>query len=187
LGSLTISFLLVMAFIVRVSQYGVIPYLIAVEQLGTVRGAAHVGQSYRPSDALISYFVSQFIEDVRSLSTDPVVVYGKWRRAYHYLTDRGAKTLNEYATKTDPFSKIGIRTTVVEIVSIVRASPDSFIIRWKEIMYEKQELLRTEQFTGAVTIVFKASDVPERTRENPLGLYIHGLSWSRDLATGLRN
>jgi type IV secretion system protein TrbF len=154
--------------------------VIAVERLGTVHGVDHAKQSYRPLDALIAYFISRFFEDIRSLSMDPVVVYSRWHRAYHYLTERGARTLNEYATKTDPFSKIGIRTTAVEMVSIVRASPNSFEARWKEITREKQRSLGTEQFTGAVTIVFKTSDIPEILRDNPLGLYIHGLNWCRD-------
>jgi type IV secretory pathway TrbF-like protein/sugar phosphate permease len=181
LGSITITFLLVLTLITRASQSAVLPYIISVEHLGMARGASPVKQSYQPSDVLISYFISQFIEDVRSLSTDPVVIYAKWRHAYHYLTDRGARTLNNYAAKTDPFSKIGIRTTVVDVNSVARISPNSFKIQWKETTYEKRELPRTEQYTGAITIVFKDSDVPETVRENPLGLYIHGLNWSQDL------
>jgi type IV secretion system protein TrbF len=180
LGSSTVAFLLGATFVSTTRESVVIPYVIAVEHLGTVHGAGYVKQSYRPSDALVAYFIARFFEDIRSLSMDPVVVYAKWHRAYHYLTERGARTLNDYAAKTDPFSKIGIRTTAVEIVSIVRASANSFEARWKEITCEKQGPLGIEQFTGAVTIVFKTSDMPEMLRENPLGLYIHGLNWSRD-------
>jgi type IV secretory pathway TrbF-like protein/predicted MFS family arabinose efflux permease len=181
LGSITTAFFLVLAFIIRTSQSDVIPYVVSVEHLGTVHVVGYVRQSYQPSDALISYFISQFIEDVRSLSVDPVVVHAKWRQAYHYVTDRGATMLNYYASKTDPFSKIGVRATVVEMLFVVRVTPKSFKVRWKENSYEKQELLMTEQFTGAITVVFKNPEVPEMQRENPLGLYIHGLSWSRDL------
>ena len=180
-GSIIITFLLVLTLITRTSQAGVIPYILSVERLGAVRGIPYVKQSYQPPDALISYFISQFIEDVRSLSMDPVVVYAKWRRAYHYLTDRGARTLNDYATKVDPFSKIGIKTRVVDIDSVTRASPNSFKVRWKETTYEKSELSSTERYTGAITIILKDSDAPETLRENPVGLYIHGLNWSRDL------
>jgi len=180
-GSMTTAFFLVLTFMMRISQSQVIPYVVSVESLGTVHGVGYVGQSYQPPDALISYFIAQFIEDVRSLSVDPVVVHAKWRQAYHYVTDRGARMLNYYANKADQFSKIGIRATVVEMLFVVRVTPNSFKVRWRERSYEKQELLLAEQFTGAITIVFKDSELPERLRENPLGLYIHGLSWSRDL------
>jgi type IV secretion system protein VirB5 len=180
LGSITVAFLLGVTFITTASDSVVIPYAIATEHLGTLHAADYARQAYRPLDALIAYFIARFFEDIRSLSVDPVVVYSRWHRAYHYLTERGARTLNDYATKTDPFSKIGIRTTAVEVVSIVRASANSFEARWKEITREKQAKLETEQFTGAVTIVFKTSDIPEMRLDNPLGLYIHGLNWSRD-------
>jgi type IV secretory pathway TrbF-like protein/sugar phosphate permease len=181
-GSIATTFLLVLALITRASPSGVTPYIISVKHLGLVHNATYVEQSYQPSDAVISYFISEFIEDVRSLSMDPVVVCAKWRRAYHYLTDRGARTLNDYAAKTDPFSKIGIRTTVVDIDSVARVSPNSFTVRWRETTYEKQEPPQIEQYTGAITIVLKDSDVPETLRENPLGLYIHGLNWSHDFS-----
>jgi type IV secretion system protein TrbF len=184
LGSMTTAFFLVLAFIMRTSQSDVMPYVVSVERLGTVNGVGYVRQSYQPSDALISYFIAQFIEDVRSLSVDPVVVHAKWRQAYHYVTDRGATMLNYYASKADQFSKIGIKATVVETLFVVRVTPNSFKVRWKETSYEKQEPLLTEQFTGAITVVFKDSEVPEKLRENPLGLYIHGLSWSRDFGGG---
>jgi type IV secretory pathway TrbF-like protein/sugar phosphate permease len=180
-GSIAIAFLLLLTLITRVNQSRVIPYIVSVERLAMVRPAPYVKQSRQPPDALISYFISQFIDNVRSLSMDPLVVYAKWRRAYRYLTDRGARTLNDYAAMTDPFSKIGIRTTAVDMYSVARVSPHSFKVQWKETTYEKQELLRTGQYTAAITIVFKDSDVPETLRENPLGLYIHGLSWSQDL------
>jgi type IV secretion system protein TrbF len=142
-------------------------------------GSQHKAPSFA-GGYLLTYFIAQFLEDIRSLSMDPVVVYAKWRRAYHYLTERGARTLNDYATMTDPFSRIGARTTIVEMVSIVRASANSFEAHWKEVTYEKQEPLTAKRYTGAITIVFKASDVTETLRENPLGLYINGLNWSRD-------
>jgi type IV secretory pathway TrbF-like protein/sugar phosphate permease len=180
-GSITITFLLALTLITRASQSRVIPHIVSVEHLGMARCSPYIKQSYQQSDVLISYFISQFIDDVRSLSMDPVVVYARWRRAYHFLTDRGARTLNDYAINADPFSKIGIRTTAVDMDSVARVSPNSFKIRWKETTYEKQELPRTEQYTGAITIVLKDSDVPETLRENPLGLYVHGLNWSHDL------
>jgi len=180
LGSMTVALLLGVTFVTKTTQSVVTPHVIAVEHLGMVHCAAYVNQSYRQSDALITYFIAQFLEDIRSLSMDPVVVYAKWRRAYLYLTERAARTLNDYATMTDPFSRIGVRTTIVEMASIVRASANSFEAHWTEITYEKQELLRTERYTGEITIVFQASDATETLRENPLGIYINGLSWSRD-------
>ena len=83
-------------------------------------------RSYEPSDAQIAAELARFIEHVRGVSTDPVVVKQSWLKAYDYATDRAAQTLNDYARENDPFAKIGRRSVSVEITSVVRASPTSF-------------------------------------------------------------
>ena len=67
-----------------------------------------------------------FIKNVRSLSTDPIVVRAKWIDVLNYVTDRGAQTLNDYAHDANPFMKIGLRPVAVEVIYISRASKNSF-------------------------------------------------------------
>src|SRR5712675_1946127 len=71
-------------------------------------------------DDQIAHFLARFIEYVRSLSIDPVVVRMNWLHAYDFVTDRGAQALNEYAREADPFTKIGARTATAEVTSVVR-------------------------------------------------------------------
>ena len=47
---------------------------------------------------------------MRSLSIDPVVVRQNWLKAYNFVTDKAAVTLNEYARGNDPFAKVGRET-----------------------------------------------------------------------------
>jgi type IV secretion system protein TrbF len=63
----------------------------------------------------------------------------------------------------------------------VRASGDSFEIRWKESTYENGAIAKVERFTGVATIVVKPPTTPEILRRNPLGLFVHSINWSRDL------
>ena len=166
---------------VTVGRSGVIPYVVEVDRLGEVRAAGPAPEIYQPSDAQIAHFLARFVENVRSLSIDPVVVRANWLRAYDYVTDRGAQTLNDYAREADPFGKIGARTATVEVISVVRASGDSFEIRWKESAYENGAVAKVERFTGVATIVLKPPTTPETLRKNPLGLFVHSINWSRDL------
>jgi type IV secretory pathway TrbF-like protein len=166
---------------ITVARSGVIPYVVEVDRLGEVRAVGPAVEPYRPTDAQIAHFLARFIENVRSLSIDPVVVRANWLRAYDYVTDRGAQTLNDYAREADPFGKIGARTAAVEVTSVVRASGDSFEIRWKESTYENGAVAKVERFTGVVTIFLRSPTTPEMLRKNPLGLFVHSLNWSRDL------
>ncbi len=181
LACIGLSGVLGLTILTQVARSSVVPYVVEVDRLGEVRAVGPAFEAYQPSDAQIAHFLARFIEDVRSLSIDPVMVRMNWLRAYDFVTDRGAQALNDYARETDPFTKIGSRTVTVEVTSVVRASSDSFEIRWKENTYENGAIAKTERYTGVATTVLKPPTVAETLRKNPLGLYVHSINWSRDL------
>ena len=181
LSATSLSAVLGLTVLLIVGRSSVVPYVVEVDRLGEVRAVGPAIEAYQPSDAQIAHFLARFIENVRSLSVDPVIVRTNWLHAYDFVTDRGAQALNEYAREADPFTKIGARTATAEVTSVVRASNDSFEIRWKESTYENGAVAKTERFTGVVSVIFKSPSNAETLRKNPLGLYVHSLNWSRDL------
>ncbi|WP_370144945.1 conjugal transfer protein TrbF [Bradyrhizobium elkanii] len=181
LGVTAVCGVLGLTLLALIGRSGIVPYVVEVDRLGEVRAVGPALEAYQPSDAQIAHFLARFIENVRSLSIDPVIVRSNWLRAYDFVTDRGAQVLNDYARETDPFAKIGSRTVTAEVTSVVRASSDSFEIRWKENSFENGSIAKTERFTGLVTTVLKPPADAETLRKNPLGLYVHSLNWSRDL------
>ena len=160
------------------------PYVVEVDTLGEVRAVGPAVTVYEPTDAQIAYHLARFIENVRSLSIDPIVVRQNWLRAYDYATDRAAATLNDYARDNDPFSQVGRRTVTVEVTSIVRASDDSFELRWREQIFENGVLADTIRYTAVLSIALQPPRTEDALRQNPLGIYVHALNWSRDLISG---
>ena len=71
----------------------------------------------------------------------------------------------------------------VEITSVVRASDDSFQVRWVERSYSHGALAATERWTAILSIVIERPRTEERIRKNPLGIYVNGLSWSKELGS----
>lgn len=181
LSATSLSAMLGLTVLLIVGRSSMVPYVVEVDRLGEVRAVGPAIEAYQPSDAQIAHFLARFIENVRSLSVDPVIVRTNWLHAYDFVTDRGAQALNEYAREADPFTKIGAKTATAEVTSVVRASNDSFEIRWKESTYENGAVAKTERFTGVVSVILKAPSNAETLRKNPLGLYVHSLNWSRDL------
>jgi type IV secretion system protein TrbF len=159
----------------------VTPYVVEVERGGTIRAVAPAVESYEPSDAQIAAELARFIEHVREVSIDPVVVKQNWLKAYDYATDRAAQTLNDYARENDPFAKIGQRSVSVEITSVVRSSPTSFQLRWREKAFENGSAAGEQSFTGVLTIVTKSPRDATTLRANPLGIYVNAINWSREL------
>lgn len=183
-GSLALSMGVSGALIWLSLQSRVTPYVIEVDKTGGVQAIAPAPESYKPSDAQIAYQLSRFVQDVRSLPLDPIVLRKNWLEAYDFTTDRAAQILNEYARNADPFKAVGQRSVAVEVTSVVRASESSFQIKWREQTFEQGQLARTERWTGLFTLVIRTPQIAEALRKNPLGIYIHGLDWSRELNPG---
>jgi len=182
-GCLTLSLGLSGGVVWQAGKSTIVPYVVELETGGTVRTIGPAIENYKPSDAQIAFHLAGFIEKVRSLSIDPVIVRQNWLKAYDFATARAANTLNDFARENDPFSKVGERTVAVEVSSVVRASDTSFQIRWLERTYLNGSLSRTDRWTGVFSIIIEPPRDVEILRKNPLGIYVHGLNWSRDLKT----
>ncbi|MFT3778345.1 MAG: conjugal transfer protein TrbF [Ottowia sp.] len=180
-GCLTLALLMAGGLVWRSAQSIVTPYVVEVDQAGQVRAVGEAATPYRPQDAQIAHQLARFITDVRSLSIDPIVVRRNWLEAYDYTTDRGAATLNDYARTNDPFSRIGQNSVAVEVTSVVRASDSSFQVRWVERAFVNGAPAGTERWTAVLSIVLQPPRSEEKLRKNPLGIYVNGLSWSREL------
>jgi type IV secretion system protein VirB5 len=157
------------------------PWVVEVDKLGEARAAGPATAAYRPSDPEIAWHLARFIEDVRSLPADPVVLRRDWLEAYDYVTDKGALALSDYARTADPFSQVGKTEVSVEITSVVRASDDSFRIAWTEQHVQDGALAATERWSAIVSIEVHPPRDPDRLRKNPLGLYVRALNWTKEL------
>lgn len=180
-GGLALTLALGGALVWQSVQSRVTPYVVQVDKFGAVQAVAPAIQNYVPSDAEIAWYLGRFITDVRSLSSDPVVVRRNWLEAYDYTTDRGAMALNQFAQANDPFKAIGQRTISVQITSVVRVSDKSFQVKWTEQVFEHGAAVKTERWTSILTIVTKTPSTAETLKRNPLGLYVNALNWSREL------
>src|SRR5487761_666919 len=133
----------------------------------------------RPADR--TWHLARFIEEVRGIPADPVVLRQNWLEAYNYVTDKGALALNDYARTNDPFSKIGKAQVAVDVSSVIRASDDSFRVEWVERHYVDDALAATERWSAILTIVVQTPTDADRLKKNPLGVYVHALNWSKEL------
>lgn len=182
-GCLGLALLMAGGLVWRSAQSTVTPYVVEVDNLGQVRAVGEAASPYQPQDAQIAHHLARFIELVRSLSIDPVVVRQNWLEAYHYTTDRGAATLNDYARANDPFTRVGKESVSVEVTSVVRASDSSFQVRWIERRFVNGSAAGLERWTAVISLVLQPPRTEEKLRRNPLGIYVNGLSWSRELDT----
>lgn len=182
LGCLVLSAGLSSALVWQSTRSSVVPYVVEVDNLGAAQAIAPALAEYRPTDPQIAWHLARFIENVRQVPADPIVLRQSWLRAYDFTTDRGAVALNDHARVNDPFARVGPAQVSVEISSVIRASDTSFRVAWIERRYENGQLAATERWTAILNVVLQPPRDAERLRANPLGVYVHAINWSRESA-----
>ena len=181
-GSLILSAGFAAALVWQSARGTVVPWVVQVDKLGQAQSLAPASADYRPTDPQIAWHLARFIEQVRSIPADPIIVRQNWLRAYEWTTDRGAGALNDYARTNDPFTKVGKQQIAGDVSSVIRASPDSFRVAWTERQFENGVLARTERWTAILTITLQPPRDAERLKANPLGIYVNAINWSRELS-----
>ena len=181
-GSLILSAGFASALVWQSARGTVVPWVVQVDNLGQAQTVAPAAADYRPTDPQIAFHLGRFIEQVRAIPADAIIVRQNWLRAYEWTTDRGAAALNDFARANDPFAKVGRQQVAVEVSSVIRASPNSFRVAWTERHFENGQLSSTERWTAILTIVIQPPRDGERLRANPLGIYVNAISWSREMS-----
>jgi type IV secretion system protein VirB5 len=181
-GALGLAVLLAGGMIWQSARGSIVPWVVEVDKLGEARAVSPAESGYTPSDPQIAFHLARFIENVRSVPSDPIVLRQDWMRAYDFATDKGALVLNDYARTNDPFALIGKTQVAVDVSSIVRASPDSFRVAWIERRYQDGALAETAHWSAILTITLQPPRTPEAVRRNPLGIFVTALNWSKELS-----
>src|SRR5882757_5749961 len=166
-GSLILSAGLALSLVWQSLRGTVTPWVVQVDHLGQAQAIAPATSDYQPTDAQIAYHLARFIEDIRGLPVDPIVLRQQWLRAYDFTNDR--------------FANLGKMQISIEVSSVIRASPDSFRVAWIQRAYENSSLVTTERWTAILTVVIQTPHDADRLRKNPLGVYVNAINWSREL------
>jgi type IV secretion system protein VirB5 len=163
------------------SKSTVTPYVVEVDKLGQAQAIAPATSDYQPNDAQIAYFLGRFTGNVRSVSIDPILLRQSWLDGYDEITSHAKSTLDEYARQADPFGKVGHHAVTVDVASVIRASDKSFQVKWVEHPYDDGTPGAVERWTAILTVIVQTPRTEEQLRKNPLGVFIDGIAWSRDL------
>jgi type IV secretion system protein TrbF len=180
-GSLILSAGLASAIVWQSTRGTITPWVVQVDHLGQAQAIAPATAGYQPSDPQIAWYLANFIQDVRSIPDDPIVIRQDWLQAYDFTTTAGAAALNDYARVNDPFAQLGHAQVSVEISSVIRASPSSFQVAWVERRYQDGALAATEHWTAILTVAIEPPHDSDTLRRNPLGIYVNAINWSKEL------
>lgn len=180
-GALALSGGLAVGLVWQSARGTITPWVVEVDKLGQAQAVSPATADYQPTDPQIAWHLARFIADVRSVSLDPVLMRQNWLAAYDFATRRGARFLDAYARGADPFAHVGETTVSVQVTSVVRASEQSFEVKWTETAFERGTPAGMSHWTAVVTTVTVAPTSADALRKNPLGIYVDAIDWSREL------
>ena len=180
-GSLALSAALSAGLFWQSMNGSIVPWVVQVDRVGQAQAIAPATADYQPNDAQIAFYLARFIEQVRGIPADAIIVRQNWLRAYDFTTQAGALALNDYARSNDPFAKVGRQQVAVEVSSVIRASPSSFRVAWIERRYQDGSLASSERWSAILTVAVQPPRDADTLRKNPLGIYINAINWSKEL------
>jgi type IV secretion system protein VirB5 len=180
-GALGLSAILTGALVWQNARGTVVPWVVEVDKLGEARSVAPAEAGFTPGDPQIAFHLARFIEHVRALPADPVVVRANWLRAYDFVSDRGALALNDHARVNDPFASVGREQVAVDMTSVIRASPQSFRVAWVEHRYRDGALAETSRWTAILGVSVQPPRTSDALTRNPLGIFVTSINWSKEL------
>jgi len=144
-----------------------------------VRNVALLKTVYQPTIAQKEYFVTQFIDMIRSVPLDPVAAKKEWTNAYDFLTQQAAKKLNQQWQENNPIDLLGKKTVTVTIKSVAPISKDTFNVTWNETTVSTSGLNPvTTSYSGVFTTALIQPTLQQQIIKNPLGIYIVDFNFS---------
>ena len=99
-GCLILSAGLAGGLVWQSSHGSITPWVVEVDHLGQAQRVAPANFDYQPTDAQIAYHLARFIEDVRGLPADGIVLRQNWLRAYDFTIAAPLRSTTTRGTMT---------------------------------------------------------------------------------------
>lgn len=159
-----------------------VPWVIELSADGEAHYISNVESQlsvWTPSDATTRYFISHWIQSLRSVSTDNGVNKENVSDVYSKSLSEGTAYIDSFYASSNPIevSKTQYVKVPLDELSVVLYAHNTWKVTWRETAYRRSDhqILRDEQREAVITVAYYIPDTERRRRENPIGLYITGV------------
>ncbi len=164
----------------------VVPYVVQVDRFGQVAATGRADRAVTPDQRLIASQLAQFVRAVRTVlpASAAAAQTELVQRGYAFATPEAAAFLNEYFTdpRHDP-RVLGARLTrQIDVTTVLRLpGSDTWRLRWTETERGTQGDTpgRAAIWEAYLTVRLIPPVTAETVEDNPLGIYVASISWTR--------
>ena len=182
--ALSLSLLCAGGMVYLGSQNKIVPYVVAVDKLGSAVAVTRADTATKPDARIIRAQLAQWIESVRSVYQDAGAERANITTAYSMIrkTDPAFRLLNDYFTQDDPFQRAVSEGVSVEISTVLPISEKTWQVQWTEKVHSSQgDLLRSTPMQANLSVALDPPTDEAALLKNPMGVYITQYHWSTRL------
>lgn len=127
---------------------------------------------------LLHYALNQFIIHAKTVITDKEAQRQLLHKAYAYAAGDAVNFLNQFYSQHNPLAEASRETVSVEITNVLPLGKNTWQLMWDETAKKPGEPAKVSHWVGHLT--YGLGEVnPETLNENPFGLYMTEVSWSK--------
>jgi len=126
---------------------------------------------------LVRYYMARFVENIRNISSDPIVIRKNFEEAYAYTTRKGKKELDKVLKSVKLNEKLSHKITVsIQITAIKRKHETLYTVAWTEAEFQNSTQISKMYYEGFFRLEFSSSKMIESLYSvNPSGIYINNI------------
>lgn len=178
-----ISFLMLILVIISVSgvvylstRSSLIPYVIETDETGNAKGINPAYQvNYEPTEANIQYYLQNFVNKSRWISTDEVLQGKFYTESIAFLSKEMREKFDEIVRGenwTEMIKNGFSRDVQIESINKVAGTKESYQVRWRETVYQRGNFVDSKKFLAIFSIKIEQPKSLTDLQQNPLGIKI---------------
>lgn len=155
-----------------------IPYIVEVDRTGgaVARGPAAALPDQKPSEAFIRSQLAKFVENLRTVSSDPAMTRKALREAWNLSQGPAYTALERYVQSADPYGRGDRERVRAEVTSVLAATDNTWSVDWKETVTDREgQETSTSSWRGSF-VIFQRPAGAEISEDdlvaNPMGLFV---------------
>lgn len=166
------------------SRSRVVPFIAVIDSFGRPIVSGLSDQTTTADERLKKATVLQWVEELRTVTTDGVAQRKAIDRVYSHIANNSpAMTfVSDFYRANQPFERAQNETVGVDVRSVLPTSDRTFEVDWIETSRDLYGNVKTtDRWKGTFTIAVNTPTDERIARVNPLGLYVVSANWSRVL------
>jgi len=180
-----IAAIAVLGAISLASKSEFVPYVVEIDKLGQIRNVSQPNGKFAPDTKHIQGVLTAWLEHTRSVWTDGNASRNSVEKSFSHISkaDPSFIFLSEFS-KTNWKRGAEESVTIEVIGEPLPVTKKTWQIEWKEMVKSRTgEPLREEVWKGNFEVYFATPKTQKLILNNPLGLQIRTVSWSKQKTT----